>query len=177
MALAGCDLLTISPALLEQLDNMKVNNQDAESGSRLFSLMRIRMQTKSKSRVTFKLIRYVHIMTSSDNENPSVHMKEKNMAPLDEIRTLIRICGSGVLDVQESSPLLCLGFGIGYSFLLFAKRFFLFSIWYSKGFFSRILSFSTEPNSKYFIAKQLNHTLNVLTKSPVSTLYCRYFCH
>ncbi len=25
MALAGCDLLTISPALLEQLDNMKVN--------------------------------------------------------------------------------------------------------------------------------------------------------
>ncbi len=34
MALAGCDLLTISPALLEQLDNMKVNLfLDAGSGS------------------------------------------------------------------------------------------------------------------------------------------------
>jgi hypothetical protein len=37
LALAGCDLLTISPALLEQLDNMKVNLfLDAGSVSRFF---------------------------------------------------------------------------------------------------------------------------------------------
>jgi hypothetical protein len=36
LALAGCDLLTISPALLEQLDNMKVN-LFLDAGSRLFS--------------------------------------------------------------------------------------------------------------------------------------------